>query len=303
MKKHLFYIIAVAMAISSCTKDNGFDMKPNIIMTTAKSETVWFCLTGTGNAIIDWGDGTKSDITLSQEALGSEDTQFSYDYSDTTVRNITIAGGNITEFNCTGILGLAFDNQLTKLDVSNATALTVLHCTGNQLINLNISNNNALTGLYCTGNQLTSLDVSNNKVLRYLDCSNNQLTGLDISSNIALTHLSCSNNQLTNIDVSNNIALLSLYCGYNWLTSLNTSENNMLFQFSCVNNYMDAAALDAMFETLHAKDITLSYNGSQITADKFVSIANNGPNYDGSGTNGCDKSIATSKGWKVNTAE
>ena len=283
MKRHFFYPVVVAMMLfSSCIKDSKDDLiKPSITMTTAKSGMAWFCLNGTGKAIIDWGDGTKTDITLLWEELGSDNTRFGHDYSGSFARTITITGGNITGFDCAGIHGWDLGNQFTKLDVSNAPALM---------------------SLYCAGNQLTGLDVSNNLDLRYLDCSHNQLTSLDISRNTALKDLSCNNNQLTTLDVNKNIALMSLYCGHNQLTSLNMSGCNMLLQLLCADNYMDSVSLDALFGTLHSNTIIFT----DISPDpvvKFISIANNGPNYDGSGTIGCDESIATSKGWKVNTAE
>jgi len=51
-----------------------------------------------------------------------------------------------------------------------------LECGGNQLSKLDVSNNTALTELYCWRNQLTALDVSNNTALTVLDCWRNQLT-------------------------------------------------------------------------------------------------------------------------------
>jgi hypothetical protein len=144
--------------------------------------------------------------------------------------------------------------------------------------------------------------VNKSAKLTELYCYNNQLTCLDISNNTKLTELECNNNQLTSLDVSKNTALLSLYCGNNRLTSLDTSACNTLFQLMCANNYMDATALDAMLDTLHSKDVIFA-NLSPDPVTKSVFIANNGPDYNGSGTSGCNKSIATSKGWVVNPPE
>ena len=85
--------------------------------------------------------------------------------------------------------------------------LEFLNCNSNQLTSLDLSRNTALTVLNCNSNQLTSLDLSKNTALRGLYCSNNQLTSLDVSQNTALTDLSCDNNQLTSLDVSQKAAL------------------------------------------------------------------------------------------------
>ena len=68
------------------------------------------------------------------------------------------------------------DQQLTILDVSKCTALTMLECAGNQLTSLDVSKCTALTMLNCTGNQLTSLDVSKCTALTMLGCDGNQLS-------------------------------------------------------------------------------------------------------------------------------
>ena len=51
------------------------------------------------------------------------------------------------------------DNQLTSLDLSQNTVLTVLTCQGNQLTSLDLSKNTALTILGCSGNK-RSLELS-----------------------------------------------------------------------------------------------------------------------------------------------
>ncbi len=64
-------------------------------------------------------------------------------------------------------------NQLTSLDVSQNTALTVLKCSSNQLKSLDVSHNTALKELWCSSIQLKSLDVSQNTALYLLYCNSN----------------------------------------------------------------------------------------------------------------------------------
>ena len=127
-------------------------------------------------------------------------------------------------------------NNLTRLDVSKNTKLTVLYCESNQLTSLDLSQNTALTELNCQGNQLTSLDLSKNTALTKLDCALNPLTSLDVSNNPALTYLNCNYNQLTSLNLSKNTALTELGCAGNKLTGLDLSQNTALKKLYCSNN-------------------------------------------------------------------
>ena len=125
-----------------------------------------------------------------------------------TITNLVVTGSSIADL--TGIEDFALLdtlncalNDLTSLDVSYNTNLTVLYCYSNQLTSLDVSGATALTGLHCYLNQLTSLDVSNNTSLTMFRGESNQLISLDVSNNTALWYLRCDSNQLTTLDVRN----------------------------------------------------------------------------------------------------
>lgn len=151
-------------------------------------------------------------------------------------------------------------NQLNSLTLGSNSVLTKLFCGGNQLTNLDVSNNTALTGLYCGNNQLTSLDVSNNTALTDLYCNGNQLTNLDVSNNNALITLDCHNNRLNNLDVSNHSALAYLHCYYNQLTSLDASNDSALASLSCYDNQLTSLDIsnDSALTSLFCEDNRLS---------------------------------------------
>ena len=151
-------------------------------------------------------------------------------------------------------------NQLTTLDVSHNTALNILGCSANQLTALDLSYNAALAALDCSANQLTALDVSQNTALIYLYCYENQLTTLDVSQNTALRYLDCSGNQLTALDVSKNTALASLDCNDNQLTALDVSKNPALYWLVCHYNQIRGAGMDALVESLPAKEKENEYD-------------------------------------------
>ena len=150
-----------------------------------------------------------------------------------TLTFLNVVGKNISDL--TGIEDFisltrleCYENNLTNLDVSNNTALTVLWTAHNNLTSLDVTYNFALENLHCQNNQITSLDVTENTELIELRCDGNELTSLDVSNNIELITLWCYGNQLTSLDVTENIKLEDLRCGFNPLigtldVSLNTS--------------------------------------------------------------------------------
>ena len=80
---------------------------------------------------------------------------------------------NLTYLDCSSNPFSGSANQLTSLDVSQNTALTVLKCSSNQLKSLYVSHNAALKELWCSSVQLKSLDVSHNMALYLLYCNSN----------------------------------------------------------------------------------------------------------------------------------
>ncbi|MBP5561822.1 MAG: hypothetical protein J6X70_08515 [Muribaculaceae bacterium] len=128
--------------------------------------------------------------------------------------------------------------------VEYLTALKSLACNTNcDLTALDVSHNTALTMLNCGYNQLTALDVSHNTALTTLNCSHNQLEALNVRQNAALESLMCEDNMLTELDVTANEALLSLFCGSNQLKRLDLSQNTLLQAVWCANNQLSAVDL------------------------------------------------------------
>jgi len=103
--------------------------------------------------------------------------------------------------------------------------------------------------------------------------------------------LVCYGTPLTNLDVSNNTNLVSLWCFENKLTSLDVSKNTTLVWLLCSGNQLTADNLDVLFGTLHSNTITLPM---PVPVTKEITI------YDNPGTEDCNPSIATKKGWTVN---
>ena len=299
---------------ATCTVSVNWSTTPKQMTMTTEILEVSISIYGFDEVNIDWGDGTEIET---HTFLDNRFAHIGHNYSIASVHTITITGKNITHLNCTNMqltnlnvrgntalveLNCA-GNQLTELDVSKNTVLKSLSCVGNQLKKLDVSHNFVLSSLYCNINQLTELDISKNTALFTLYCINNQLTELDVSNNTELYILQCfdnkltklkfgnnhrlqdvlcHNNQLSDLDISNNTALWTLSCFNNIITSLDLSKNTDLHYVYCQSNKLSNKALNDLFKTLHSK-----------IADKTIFIGDN------PGTDTCDQTIATKKGWKI----
>jgi hypothetical protein len=255
MKKMILVAVILSIAFAACKKDN--DTPKGVTMTTWKA-SVLFYITGTGDVIVDWCDGSPKE-TETFDDYGFLNFRHSYE-NNKTRHTITITGDNITR------LDFGY-NQLRTLSVCDFTNLKTLNCGGNELLSLNINGLTNLEKLDCSGNYLKSLDVSEITKLKTLRCSINLLKSLDVSRLSNLEELSCCRNQLT---------------------SLNVSGLVMLHYLPCEENYMSAVALNDLFTSL-----------PKVPSESpgHINISSNGPDYDGTGTDGCDKSIAEKKGW------
>jgi len=165
MKRVVFSILTAGLLMTAVC--NGASV---MTMTTEKSGYVEVLVAGSGTFTIDWGDGSaiETETLLEYNDSWNEQYVYNHNYSGTSSRTIIITGENITHLICS-------DNQLTNLDVSKNTLLTLLVCSQNQLTSLDVSKNVALIKLLCRDNQLTNLDVSKNTMLMLLNCNGNQL--------------------------------------------------------------------------------------------------------------------------------
>ena len=245
-------------------------------------------LAGTGTATIDWGDGTeRKTYILSPDCRWERKRSYEYDdnyemenyRAQVTTRTVTITGENIIVLDCSY-------NYLTKLDVSNNTALKELNCSYNLLKTLNISNNTALKELDCSDNLLKTLDVSTNTALTRLICSKNKLANIDVSANKRMEDMFCCWNKLKSLDVSANTALDELNCWKNQLTSLKIGKKNTkLKNLNCNKNRFTVNTLNDLFGMLPIGD------------GRIIDIGNNPE------TIGCDINIARKKGWQVHDSQ
>lgn len=149
----------------------------------------------------------------------------------------------LTQLNLSNLTQLTIlycsNNQITELDVSNLTQLEYINCNYNQINQLDIRNLTQLIRLFCSYNNLTQLNLSNLPQLGTLYCSGNQLTQLDVSNFTKLTNLRYNNNQITQLDVSNLTQLNTLYCSDNQIIQLDVSNLTLLKELYCYSNPLE----------------------------------------------------------------
>lgn len=130
---------------------------------------------------------------------------------------------------------LSANTGFVNMDVYDVSSLTEFKVFNLSLTSLNVSNATALTILFCDFNSLQELDVSVNTSLTELSCNSNGLIDLDVSTNINLTLLSCNSNELTSLNISTNINLTTLYCHSNSFSS--TVTNSILASLVAHNKF------------------------------------------------------------------
>jgi len=98
---------------------------------------------------------------------------------------------------------IQFQPDLSSIDVSQNTNVTLMYVDHNNLSSLDVSTNTTLDILLCHENNLSSLDLSNNTNLTSLFCGDNNITELDVSQSPNLTQVACDNNNLSQLNLKN----------------------------------------------------------------------------------------------------
>jgi len=99
--------------------------------------------------------------------------------------------------NCSQLLLLNLQCNLTKLDVSDCTQLKELWCLDNHLNQIDLTNCSQLQTLYCNNNHLNQIDLKNCSQLKILHCDHNKLSELDINDCSVLDDFKGDNQEIS----------------------------------------------------------------------------------------------------------
>src|SRR3954465_2170127 len=106
-----------------------------------------------------------------------------------------IEGGELKIDNYPNLKGIELDgsflrSKLTKLEVSNCPALTVLLCHRNQLTSLSINGCLKLDYLNCSENKLNELDLTGFTQLKVINCQKNSLVDIKFPESVEVVYSS-----------------------------------------------------------------------------------------------------------------
>ncbi|CAL2080476.1 T9SS type A sorting domain-containing protein [Tenacibaculum sp. 190524A05c] len=133
----------------------------------------------------------------------------------------------IEDFRDMWFLGCRSNSNLTSIDLSKNTKLTVITLANNNLASLDLSSNVLLEQVYLDGNpNLGDVDISNLTALTNLSLSNTGINSLDISANPLVRQLILNDNDFTELDISMYPNIVQLRIANNQLTSLNVANGN-----------------------------------------------------------------------------
>ena len=166
MKKILFMLPILAVALVSCNKDNGDELS--------------------GDDIIQFNDPNFLKVLLVEQEIPIYDAATD-EFISYTMNVDTNNDGQISVAEAEEVIGLGLYDDEIFFNISDISEIKYF---------------TALQFLECHWNQLTKLDLSNNTALTYLDCSTNKLTTLDISANTALQYVYCGDNPLQTLIIS-----------------------------------------------------------------------------------------------------
>ncbi len=231
------------------------------------------------------GGNFGNSITLTMEI--EDRKEFGLDISGTDI-NIDWGDGNSKYY--TSSHGSYFTKIEHTYSEEGKYTITI---TGNSLtkfgsdacLSLDVSKAKGVTYLEF-GGAIESIDLSKNTELLELDCSSSNLSNLDLSKNNKLTCLSCDWSNLSSLDLSKNTSLQSLSCSNNKLEELILNSNDIK-DIGCVNNKLSVTALNNLFNSLPTEPDKDNNVTRAIVFDRNP------------GTNDCDRTILTNKGWII----
>ena len=162
MKRKIVVLLIMIMLVVSFAECSVID--PAIVFSTRANEIDLYLLVDSNNTI-DWGDNQVSSV--------SESGKYSHVYQDNRLHEIKIIQDNVLALICS-------EQQITTLDVTNATRLEDLECGNNMLTELDLTQNKKLQILDCKNNEIQEIDVRNSPNLFLLNCSQKLLKTLKV---------------------------------------------------------------------------------------------------------------------------
>jgi len=227
-KTYLLLLLATMLGVSSSAFASTITMKTS----KAVGENLSLALNADMQVKLTWGDGSTVEFR-----------------SNGQLRDFIIKSESLTITTDKDITAIyACENDLTELNVSDATALQRLYCSDNALTRLDLSKCTSMTHLDCQDNQLTGITIGSLK-MEYVNIAGNQLTSSGLKSNGVgnIKALICAGNKMTTISYLSSMGNLeTLLCQDNQLSSLSISKCKEIRNLVASNNKLVALNAPAL---------------------------------------------------------
>lgn len=273
MKRITSFLLKFAVALGMCF--NAFSQQ-SISFKTAEQvgKPIGLIIVG-ANLQIDLGDGTRQDISSSQEKqifslkgqeikIYGEVTAFAAPNSKITSVDLSKAADLLMFVGSSNLLStidfsnnpkltklLINNNKITNVNLDNLSDLETLNCSKNLLRQLNLSHNGRLSGLNCSQNkELSEIHFAESNLLTSINCALCNLNHLELSKCRNLKSLICPINHINKIDLSANEQLELLFCAGNSISVLDFSNLNKLKQVNIMNNQINEDNMDKVINSL-----------------------------------------------------
>lgn len=226
------------------TQHGEMDKLPLIQFWTAKNRGESIELSISGKSVIiqgangSWIDDEIITYTLTDQHVkiyAKEITSFTCDLNEITSIDVSQAT-NLTTLS-------ALYNNLTSIDLSQNKNLTGVYLSGNSLKRIDLKENSNLLNLYIGSNSLEDLELTHNPLIETLFCNDNQLGHLSLEDNENIEFLDCSDNLLNALDVRKNLHITDLFCSHNMINRLDLTMLKDLEYLNCSQNKLEALDL------------------------------------------------------------
>ncbi len=142
--------------------------------------------------------------------------------------------GTLSETECTNVKELWLDSISSADGIKNFTQVERIFLRSNNLTVLDLSKMSKLSVLQLANNNLEKLNLSGCSALFSLDCQYNRLIELNLSGCVSLTRIECNDNRIKQLDLTGVTQLEGLFIFRNQIASLDLSTNEKL-QYSSLS--------------------------------------------------------------------
>ena len=167
----------------------------------------------------------------------------------------------------TGVLNVSYKNISDLTGIEAFVNITKLYCQHNQISSIDLSNNSELTLLAIWNNQLSTIDLTSNFKFKDLYADNNSISSLTFAESNLIERINLRSNPISELDFSAFPNLFQVDIAYSNISSVDFTQNSALGEV-----YLSGLELESIdiSKNLNLKAIDLSGNNVSV-----IDLSNN----------------------------